>query len=463
MMTALSAKFGLAWNTYLQAVVYNYNVSTCVSTGYSPYELMFGRVGSYLQDLPFTRERSQRTANNIDWGRDLVSLSANTYKIVRETQAKAARLNQTRNNQKQRAITFTPEDKEQGITGDLVLFYEPQQTKLLTDSSVLDASKAPRKWTPVWTGPHTIVQREGDNHYRLFHRGKSARIKTHVNRLIRFYPWSDDVISTSDWEDIHAYRSGEWANEGALIIVPFLPPHPFGVAVLTKAFKDGNIEYQWWGNAADNIRQPQEPGWTSSRSGRVEDVYYQQEARDPGDEPYAGHLQVPMTQTNIVVHSFELTKNGKLPMVVLKAVDEDYRVWWTMKIDELPMRANTISVAAQQPKATNSTRHEITLGNPGRRGNQIKAKAANSTRHERADDVGIRRDVIANPGVENSTQHECEGGSEILPASGKHMHLSIYTPVDPPSKGDRTSVEREFDEKATSRRKRTKTKPAKLR
>jgi hypothetical protein len=159
MMTALSSEFGLAWDTYMQAVVWNYNISTCSSTGYSPYELMFGRVASYLQDLPFTRKDSQRTANHIDWGRDLVARNAAIYKIVRVNQAKIAAANQVRSNLKRATVTFTPEDKANNITGDLVLFWEPQQTNLLHDTSesVLDASKAPKKWTPTWTGPHTVV------------------------------------------------------------------------------------------------------------------------------------------------------------------------------------------------------------------------------------------------------------------------------------------------------------------
>jgi hypothetical protein len=375
MMTALSSQFGLAWNTYMQAVVWNYNISTCVSTGYSPYELMFGRVPSYLHDLPFTRKPSQRAANHDDWGRDLVARNAAIYKLVRVNQAKIAAANQARSNLNKATVTFTAEDKENDITGDLVLFWEPQQTKMLKDdsASVLDASKAPKKWTPVWTGPHAVVEKISANQYRIFHRKRAERVKTHVNRLVIFHPWSTSVVSTSEWEGIHAYRTGEWANEGALIIVPLLPPHPFGVAKLTKANRDGSIEFQWWTNEREDIRSTIQPGWISGQGKNGEPiVYYHYERKDEGHPPFMGHVDLPMTQKDIVVHSFELTAAKKVPMVVLKAVDEDYRIWWTME----PMNADVPDGARHETTidadAPNGARHETT----------IDADAPNGARHE---------------------------------------------------------------------------------
>jgi hypothetical protein len=87
--------------------------------------------------------------------------SKQIYRIVRNNQAKISSANQTRNNRNKITIDFTPEDKENDVDGDLVLFWEPRQTKRLRDdvASVLEGSKAPKKWTPTWTGPHTIVTR----------------------------------------------------------------------------------------------------------------------------------------------------------------------------------------------------------------------------------------------------------------------------------------------------------------
>ena len=90
-------------------------------------------------------------------------------------------------------------------------------------------------------------------------------------------------------------------------------------------------------------------------------VYYQQEPKKAEHIPFMGQEALPMTQKDIVVHSFELTKSKKLPMVVLKAVDEDYRIWWTMKPEELRTRlkpARTESPAFSNIDATNRAQHE---------------------------------------------------------------------------------------------------------
>ena len=382
MMTALSARFGLAWTTYLQTVVYCYNVSTCASTGYSPYELMFGRVGPYLQDLVFTRKESQRTANTVDWGSDLVAYSTAIYKMVRENQAKMANANQARNNKKRNPVLFTPEDKENGIAGDSVLLWEPQQTKWLhdTSTSVLDASKAPQKWTPKWTGPHTVIEKIGENHYRIFHKGRAIRIKSHVNRLVRFYPWSDTVTSTSDWENIYAYQSGEWANEGAMIIVPLMKPYPFGVAKILKTGKDGAIQYQWWGNDTNNVTKAFMPGWISKIGSDGDPwIYYQMDKKEPNHAPYIGHEDLPMKQKDIVVHSFELARSGKLPMVVLKAIDEDYCIWWT--------RLKLSAIVSKGARATNNTPHEHAreAGHEEEKDRASGTRTANNTPHEHED------------------------------------------------------------------------------
>ncbi len=50
-MSHLSSTFGVGWGQYLHCASWTYNSSTCASTGYSPYELMFGTDPTLLQDL----------------------------------------------------------------------------------------------------------------------------------------------------------------------------------------------------------------------------------------------------------------------------------------------------------------------------------------------------------------------------------------------------------------------------
>jgi hypothetical protein len=50
-MSLLSTKFGEDWPSYLQAIVFSYNVSVSRSTGYSPYFLFYGREPTFLEEV----------------------------------------------------------------------------------------------------------------------------------------------------------------------------------------------------------------------------------------------------------------------------------------------------------------------------------------------------------------------------------------------------------------------------
>ena len=131
----------------------------------------------------------------------MVERMSNMYKHVRAQQQKMAKRNQARTTDNKIELKLIPEDKPNNIKGDMVIFWEPRHIKHLKadDISVLDASKAPKKWTPVWTGPHRVIGKNSTNNYVIFHREKSKPINTHVNRLLKFEPWSKQIESTSTW------------------------------------------------------------------------------------------------------------------------------------------------------------------------------------------------------------------------------------------------------------------------
>ena len=142
-------------------------------------------------------------------------------------------------------------------------------------------------------------------------------------------------------------------------------------------------------------------------------VYYQQEPKKAEHIPFMGQEALPMTQKDIVVHSFELTKSKKLPMVVLKAVDEDYRIWWTMKPEELRTRlkpARTRSPAFANIDATNCAQHEQNNNADRMDPKEMDIDATNCAQHEQnnnADRMGPKATTVMNGnGATNCAQHE---------------------------------------------------------
>ena len=326
-MTTLANHFGQGWDDYLQAVVFNYNISTCDATGYSPYELMFGRSCSLLQELNLVETQPpQGPADTHTWEDTLARRLQRSYEFVRTQQEHMATRNQKRNSKNAKHVKFEKDE--------LVLLWEPRQSKTWNnkanqnDDEEPEISNTPMKWRPRWTGPHKIekaIAETKGRHYQIQHT-KRGSFKAHVNKLIKFNPWSETITSTSAWLDGNrGFCQGEWANEGSLIIVPLLEPHPFGIGRITKTNPNGQVQYQWLGNDRNNVRQALKPGWMTKKGNKI---YYSETKRAADHIPYNGHTDVPIHQRDIVLHNFELTKTGMLPKHVLRAISNNPEVWW---------------------------------------------------------------------------------------------------------------------------------------
>ena len=140
--------------------------------------------------------------------------------------------------------------------------------------------KAPKKWKDSWTGPHEIISKKKDKtgfRYEIYHKKRGTKLSTHVNKLCRFQPWSEGIISTSSIIDGKAlYKCGEWVQDGALVIVPLLKPYPFGVAKLISCETEGDMNLQWLGNNTNNVKHDFLPGWRATKKSKP---YYSMTSR----------------------------------------------------------------------------------------------------------------------------------------------------------------------------------------
>lgn len=332
-MGALGAAFGKDWDKYLQVVVFNYNISTCESTGYSPYELLFGRPQSMLQDLKdeeALRVEEGAAQSSKEMCEDMEATMERAYEHVRETQRKAAEKNRLR---RVAQALRKPKDFE---VGDSVMYWEPRQRRMLGPTDPDDeedeelegeAVKAPSAWTPKWTGPHQVMGRwktDAGFRYAIYHGVRKRTIDTHPNKLCPFEAWSDNQPSTSAWLDgKDGYELGGRAEVGSLIAVPLQGGHGFGVGRVVEAKVNGDVLYRWWGNASNNPEGVFQPGWTTEKGQRQ---YYGKKQKQPSHKPYLGHVDVPIKQRDIIVHSFTLTPQGRLPKNVLELIRGDFRL-----------------------------------------------------------------------------------------------------------------------------------------
>ena len=329
-MTMLCSSYGANWAEYLPAAVFAYNSSTCASTGYAPYELLFcGRKPTLLLDIDLSEVANEVGLPSNPTGptarafhQESQNRLAKAYIHARDQQAKMSQ-----RNRKLRAGNLTKRNSVFKV-GDNVLFWEPQQTMAMdTDADAENPSaKRPAKWTPKWTGPHnvTAVATSGDvQRYTIFHKDRGKSIENvNPNRLWFFQPWSSGISSTSFKIDIkRKYRTGEWVRNGSLVLVPILNSKcPFGVAKLLACSQKGDLKLQWYGNKTDNPNGTFHPGWWTTKK---QSFYYAKTPKQLDHEPFlADDSKLRMHQRDVALHDFELTKTGRIPAQLHRQIKE---------------------------------------------------------------------------------------------------------------------------------------------
>ena len=307
------------WTEYLPAAVFAYNSSTCTSTGYSPYELVFsGRKTTLLHDLDLSLVEDEL---GLQTDHDGYSTSSQAYKqetynrltkmyvIARSQQEQRAKRNleiRKAKHSKQAALIFKKDD--------LVTLYEPSQTVPMAGKQT-----APDKWTPKFTGPYKITRVEkgrNTNRYFFWHDDKGEELGMPANRLSFYEPWTAGIISTSYSQDIsRKFRCGEWVKTGSLVLVPINDEkNPFSIAKLLACDANGKLHLQWYGNDYNDLKGPYLPGWWTTKDDNGEQVVYHAASPSQIDhEPYtAEHSGLVMHQRDVLLHDFKLTNEGMI-------------------------------------------------------------------------------------------------------------------------------------------------------
>ena len=335
-MTTLSERYDEDWPAYIQATVFCYNASMCESTGHTPYFLGHGREPNLMEDLAMARvPPAQGEGEVMD---DIVARLETAYTAVCATQRRMAAINLERRK-------ATGREARVYDVGDTVLYWEPAQPKVLRseeEDTNLILKKAPGKWKPRWTGPHSIVAvQEGrySNRYTMRHGPRKREIENVKSDKLRPYtPWSSSIVSTSSELDAATgpFAVGAWCKAGDLFIVPLAQPYPFGVGKVLEAFDDGRIRYQWYGAKGYGATSVYEAMWWDGRKsyrGRRRNV-----AHGPFEDKETGMV---IRQEDLVLHGFTMTRTRRLREAVLDECARNADIWWMRRSPEQRNRAET--------------------------------------------------------------------------------------------------------------------------
>ena len=310
-MTTISKNFEDDWDLYVDAIVFAFNTSYHEATGYSPYNLVFGRQPRLPDDVIFghaQRDYADETALRIHCSEWL----AGAYKHAITKQTAMAAKNRACRDRRFRRAHFAPDD--------YVLYWQPNSAQEQPRKASKDSSGTTKsKWTSQWTGPHRIIRCSGSNHYFIQHGSKATELKVHVNRLCVFNAWSDELPSTSpDLDTDQPWRCGNDVAIGDLFIINYAEGRcPFGVGRLSGRTPAGELQFVWLSNGSDNPKGTFQPGWLTT-DGRT---YYSDKRRHRNHEPYTGLSSGTIVKdADVALHGFDLTDHLRIPVPVLRAI-----------------------------------------------------------------------------------------------------------------------------------------------
>jgi transposase-like protein len=332
-MTILSAKFGEDWTSYLQAIVFSYNASTCRSTGHTPYYLMHAREPLLLEDVALHHVHHPDNDDIVNASKRLQK----AYHHVAHQQKRVADLNKKRHDQ--RKLTTIEYDVD-----DFVLHWEPAQAKtlkqhhaIIAEDNALAPRPAPRKWRNRWTGPHRIVTKTKGKTgfaYSIVHNTRNKVIDNiKQDKLHPYQPWDDGIASTSPNLDDHikSFKIASWCEKEEMFIIPLKQPEPFGVCKAIQVLDNCRVEYQWYASQSNQPDQPFYPMWQNPKT---KNTYMCKTRRHTDDLPYTcTQTGTPVKQKDILYCGFDLTKENKLPLDLIAACADNIAIWWKPRTD----------------------------------------------------------------------------------------------------------------------------------
>jgi RNase H-like domain found in reverse transcriptase/Reverse transcriptase (RNA-dependent DNA polymerase)/Integrase zinc binding domain/Integrase core domain/Aspartyl protease len=184
--------FKTDWDTKLHHMAFIHNVLPSATTGYSPYELMFG----ISPRLPHDAKWFPQDCTSLP-----VILKGNTQKIIAENQAaqdiyKLAQLRSLEQQDKMAAYYNKNHKLVEYKIGDIVKV----KTHILSNK----AKEIVSSMEPYWKGPYIILEKSNATVYKV--RDKSlpnARIeKYHIKDIARYYDENDESDEEIDTEDV---------------------------------------------------------------------------------------------------------------------------------------------------------------------------------------------------------------------------------------------------------------------
>jgi transposase InsO family protein len=320
------------WSFLVSAVVFSYNISVCETTGFSPFFLMYGRQPNLPIDVLTGLRANTLRHKDHSYVETMTQSLKDAYKIVRQRQLRTLERNKrvqlglkSSASNEQVAEALMRRQVPEFAEGDLVSFWEPEAADTDLDHVM------PKKLQYRWSGPHQILERDGD-HYYINRRGE--RLQVNPGRLRTYHKWSDEPVGRQleqDPEAVTQIAQGE-PTVGQMVVIPLElrldMSRPFAVAKIKAVREDGSYLVDWWGNRDSRMEGTYRPGWVNSQQARHSRSYA---AENPGQlAPCTSDTTGQIVfREHLKYWGFRLQYDDRLPDELKQLLHGDISINWT--------------------------------------------------------------------------------------------------------------------------------------
>jgi hypothetical protein len=310
------------WSDSLDSLLFAYRTSYCASTGFSPFELLFGRKPVLPAQLAYDlnpHQLDEEKSRNISVSSSMVK----AMRFANQQQSKIAAANKARRDVGRVDVAFH--------SGDMVWKYDKAYA----------AGDGTSKLQYRFSGPYVVRRRSSwsPNLYHITHISKRVSTTCNVDLL---------VLVKNDCEDIGPPLGApqSFPHEGFLhlgdmvaIIRPTtfntLGKVPFLLGRISSIHQEGKLTVWWYGNDSNNIRGAIKPGWVAGPN--TINRYF-------GTRRCPRHYRLCSEFTGTAIHRyaiignpFKLTTSGMVPRATLTEISRDTRVPWSLPERDLVM------------------------------------------------------------------------------------------------------------------------------
>lgn len=320
------------WSDHITSILYAYRTSTHLTTGLTPMELLMGATPKMLPDLIYDLNQRQ-LSEECRLGIGTSDSMREAYKFVRKRDNRDSQLIKHRLDKSKTPIKFKQ--------GDLVFKYD----------ETFDKSTTVKKLCYKLAGPYVIQDVDGRNKnlYDIYDPKTGTTEHINVNRLLPAFHDMGDLGDPLGWavpteeerKPLEKIKRRDTKNklepvvtditrpeEGDMVCIKTEPEVnlPFAIGKVISV-KENGLNVQWFGKyAASMITSNWRPGFRLV-GGRA---YY-------GSKQHASHIAYTsknsgtvLTCDHIIGPPFSLTKSGRIPMRILRAVSSSGKVDWSL-------------------------------------------------------------------------------------------------------------------------------------